>query len=880
MRYARKENGQRLFQVDEFLTAQQIQGYFSRTAAKLKHATSQSAHVTDDNDLLAAQEEEAFTSARASILDQCQLVHPIVYDTLNMICSLYTSNKLTKLSVAQLRSICDFYNMDIEAQSSKRKAPYISFISDIVGSCSCTRSPLNTQEAIQIVKSTCRRLVKARINDCHRRLKYYNNKLQQQLDKLKQLIPTNLLDTITTIADRRANKTTDRVRTEHKQKLTRLQHNKDKKRHKSDENWVRNISSRPLDKTETQVLSYGLKHSVTPKRIPTETIVSSVEAVMSRQRDLSEPAKDNIRSRIASTIQSASIPNSNLTKDEQQALKRLKTDDNIVILPADKGRVTVVMDKTDYYDKMDALVNDKQIYEVLKRDPTPALQRKLNNKLLTLKKTDAFDNQRYYRLRCSVPQPPKLYGLPKLHKPGIPMRPIVSFCGSPTYQLSKYLTTILQPLTDESRRKLQSTENFIDAIKTVQIPDDYKLVSFDVKSLFTSIPLQLALQCTETAIQQSTVTLPLPTEDIMDLLNLCLTSTYFQYNGKHYKQLHGTAMGSPVSVVVAEIVMQNIEERALATCRQTIPLWLRYVDDTFTTVHKDEIDDFHKHLNEQNADIQFTREIEENGKLPFLDCLVSRDINKIRTTVYRKPTHTDRLLDETSYNPTSHKATTIKTLTRRAQLVCDTPDSLSDENKYLDRVFHKNNYNTDFIRRNTHRTTETDRNLTSVTTATLPYIKGTSETIARILQPYNIRVAHKPITTLRHLLTNVKDRDEPNNRQGAIYKIKCSDCQASYIGETGRNLTTRLTEHKRATRNGDVNNHISEHHRLTKHKIDWDSAECLTYSTNYFQRLTLESWYTNLEQKPINRCQQLPAPYKRLIHDEKRSDKRTANRTT
>ena len=82
----------------------------------------------------------------------------------------------------------------------------------------------------------------------------------------------------------------------------------------------------------------------------------------------------------------------------------------------------------------------------------------------------------------------------------------------------------------------------------------------------------------------------------MDLLNLCLTSTYFQYNGKHYKQLHGTAMGSPVSVVVAEIVMQNIEERALATCRQTIPLWLRYVDDTFTAVHKDEIDAFHNHL--------------------------------------------------------------------------------------------------------------------------------------------------------------------------------------------------------------------------------------------------------------------------------------------
>ncbi|XP_020606621.1 uncharacterized protein LOC110045357 [Orbicella faveolata] len=214
----------------------------------------------------------------------------------------------------------------------------------------------------------------------------------------------------------------------------------------------------------------------------------NAEAVLSRQRDLSESAKDNIRSRITSTVQSASIHDNNLTKDEQEALKRLKNDNNIVILPADKGRVTVVIT---------------------------------------------------------------------------------------TNKLTKNLNV--------TRRQL--------------------------------------FNCTETAIQQTTVKLPLPTEDIIDLLNLCLTSTYFQCNGKHYIQLDGTAMGSPVAVVVAEIVMQRVEERALATCRQTIPLWLRYVDDTFTAVHKDEIDAFHDHLNEQNADIQFTIEIEENGKLPFLDCL-------------------------------------------------------------------------------------------------------------------------------------------------------------------------------------------------------------------------------------------------------------------
>jgi len=215
--------------------------------------------------------------------------------------------------------------------------------------------------------------------------------------------------------------------------------------------------------------------------------------------------------------------------------------------------------------------------------------------------------------------------------------------------------------------------------------------------------------------------------------------------------------------------------------------------------------------------------------------------------------------------------------------VCDTLNSLREENKYLERVLQKNNYNADFIKRNIYRLSETDethRNPTPDTTVTKPYIKGTSETISRILHPYNIRVAHKPTTTLRHLLTNVKDGEEANNRQGAVYKIQCSDSQASYIGETGRNLNTRLTEHKRATRSGDANNHIALHHQLTNHNIDWDTAQCLTYSTNYFQRLTLECWYTNFEQTPFNRCQPLPAPYKRLIHDANKTNKRTSNRPT
>ena len=85
--------------------------------------------------------------------------------------------------------------------------------------------------------------------------------------------------------------------------------------------------------------------------------------------------------------------------------------------------------------------------------------------------------------------------------------------------------------------------------------------------------------------------------------------------------------------------------------------------------------------------------------------------------------------------------------------------------------------------------------------------------------------------------------------------------------ETGRNLNVRLTERPRTTRNAEFNNNIAEHQLQTNHRIDWNSAECVTSSTNYYQRIVLESWFTNLEQTPLNRCLQLPAPYKPLVYD-------------
>ena len=119
-------------------------------------------------------------------------------------------------------------------------------------------------------------------------------------------------------------------------------------------------------------------------------------------------------------------------------------------------------------------------------------------------------------------------------------------------------------------------------------------------------------------------------------------------------------MDSPVSVVVAEIVMQNIEEQALATYSETLPLWLRYVDDTITAVHENKIDEFHEHLNEQNANIQFTKDAEENGTFPPLlgdtrkqhptnHCLQETMEHTLTDYLTKRPTillHTKRLRHE------------------------------------------------------------------------------------------------------------------------------------------------------------------------------------------------------------------------------------------
>jgi len=122
-----------------------------------------------------------------------------------------------------------------------------------------------------------------------------------------------------------------------------------------------------------------------------------------------------------------------------------------------------------------------------------------------------------------------------------------------------------------------------------------------------------------------------PTQ-IADLLNFVLRSTYFQYNGSIYEQKDGAAMGSPVSAVIANLYMEEFEERVIATATYKPKIWKRYVDDTFTVLGKDYADGFLQHLKSQRSTIRFTMEIEKDNTTPILDTSVSRHSSGLLTT--------------------------------------------------------------------------------------------------------------------------------------------------------------------------------------------------------------------------------------------------------
>jgi Arf-GAP/Rho-GAP domain/ANK repeat/PH domain-containing protein 3 len=135
MRFAKDQDGNRRFTLNEFLTPQQIQSYFSRKASKQKKGQVQP--VDRPEDRVAAEDQEAYSNTRCTVIKECQLIHPIVYDSYNL-CNLVSKKSLKKFSVSLLRVICEHFHIDVSAITAHLKAPYIALINDMVQSCSCS----------------------------------------------------------------------------------------------------------------------------------------------------------------------------------------------------------------------------------------------------------------------------------------------------------------------------------------------------------------------------------------------------------------------------------------------------------------------------------------------------------------------------------------------------------------------------------------------------------------------------------------------------------------------------------------------------------------------------------------------------------------------
>ena len=187
-------------------------------------------------------------------------------------------------------------------------------------------------------------------------------------------------------------------------------------------------------------------------------------------------------------------------------------------------------------------------------------------------------------------------------------------------------------------------------------------------------------------------------DQIIALLQFCLDATYVSFRGSYYHQSFGTAMGSPVLVIVTNIVMEEIEESALASFDPPPRFWKRYVDDTCTALPADSVSSFHEHLNGVNGHIQFTVEKEKDGVLPFLDVLLTRDLDgTIKTSVYRKQMHTDRYLDFSSHHPLTHKKSVVTSLLSRAKALSSTAVEYTKEKLHVTKALKGNGFPASFI---------------------------------------------------------------------------------------------------------------------------------------------------------------------------------------
>ena len=221
-----------------------------------------------------------------------------------------------------------------------------------------------------------------------------------------------------------------------------------------------------------------------------------------------------------------------------------------MVLTANKGVALVVIDRTEYIQKAKDLLQDTSTYGTIKGDPTSKLKNRLISILKKIKAETGMQDNIYKKMYPTGASPPKFYGLPKIHKKNIPLRPIVSSIGSVSYGVAKELSKIIKPLMGCSIHHVHNSTQFAEEIKKTKIQQGECITSYDVTALFTSIPVPSTLDIIRSTLEQDAELsnrTSMSADNIIELLSFCLNNTYFVFQEEFYEQTRGAAMGSPIS---------------------------------------------------------------------------------------------------------------------------------------------------------------------------------------------------------------------------------------------------------------------------------------------------------------------------------------------
>ena len=611
---------------------------------------------------------------------------------------------------------------------------------------------------------------------------------------------------------------------------------------------VNNVSSRQLTTNEKEALALGLKFDSGKDKF---SLAEHVER--NYKYNESDADKGFIQGILTCCKALADSEPSSLPRRYLQALKDLANDKNIIITQADKGGGIVIMDIKKYTKKMEEMLSDQEVYKKMPAGHGKIQSKDFNKEARKILRKSERGKKLNYLIE-EAPVLPKMRGLPKIHKDGMPMRPITSGIGSAPHKIAKILA---KPLTKTlgtiSDTHMKNTSDMMTRINEIRIFHDLKLASFDVKSLFTNVPVNDALDAIEKVVKSiADEDLPLPKEDYLKLVELCMNFGCFSFNKEEYVQHSGLAMGSPLSPVAACLFMEILEETHFLKIIGSDSIWLRYVDDVLIVVPKDKnLERTLEQLNDVHQRIKFTLEVEKEGMIAFLDTCIVKTSSGFKFKVHRKPTNKEDYVHFYSAHSDRIKSGIVIGFFLRALRICD-KEYLNDEFNHIFEAFMKLKYPKGFLikqkekaerimKRNSEDANDPRRkHKISKRWVTIPNSKK-ADIISRALEKTDIRVATNTGARIKEILSNKEEKNHPSEENSVVYEIPCKGCYKTYVGETGRGLDIRLKEHRSDVKFHRVSNAIVLHIEKCNHLPDWDRTRILEKNVKKQTRKTLEA---------------------------------------